>query len=137
MEAFPDVPTSDVPVEAGTLEAFVKRDVDRVGLPRDGFMIAVDEASGEVAGYASLVFKPGSTTVAYHDMTAVRPAFRGRGIAGALKRATIAWAAAHGLKALEAGNDEQNAPMRAINRTLGYTPLPDWLEMQGPLAEGT
>ncbi len=55
-------------------------------------------------------------------MTAVRPAWRGRGIATALKRATIAWAMEHGVEGLETGNDEENAPMRAINRTLGYAP---------------
>ena len=134
MAAFPDIPTSDEPLEAGTLEAFIKRDVDRTGVPRDGFMVALDEASGEAVGYASLVFVPGSTTIAYHDMTAVRPADRGRGIAAALKRATIAWAVEHRLEWLETGNDEENAPMRAINRTLGYQPMPDALEMQGPLA---
>ena len=134
VEAFPDIPTSDEPVEPGTLEAFINRDVDRAGVPRDAFMLAVDEATGEVAGYANLILRPGSTTVAYHDMTAVRPAFRGRGIAAALKRATIAWAIEHGLEALETGNDERNAPMRAINRKLGYTPLPDELDLQGPLA---
>jgi mycothiol synthase len=137
VEAFPDIPTSDEPVEPGSLEAFIERDVDRVGVPREGFMVAVDAASGEVAGYANLIFMPGSTTVAYHDMTAVRPDFRGRGIAAALKRATIAWAIDNGLEALETGNDEENAPMRSINRALGYTPLPDDLEMQGPLAPAT
>ena len=100
-------------------------------------MIAVDDASGEVAGYASLIFAAGSTTVAYHDMTAVRRAYRGRGIAGALKRATIAWAVAHGLEALDTGNDELNAPMRAVNLALGYRPAPDWIGLQGPLAART
>jgi len=137
IEAFPDIPTTDEPIEVGTLDAFVARDVDRVGVPQDGFMIAVDEASGDVAGYASLIFVPGSSTVAYHDMTAVRPAYRGRGIAKALKRATIAWAIRQGLEALETGNDEQNAPMRAVNLALGYQPIPDALSLQGPLAPET
>lgn len=134
LEAFPDIPTGDEPIDVGTLDAFTARDVDRVGVPKDGFMVAVDEATGEVAGYASLIFAAGSTTIAYHDMTAVRPAFRGRGIAAALKRATIAWAVANGLEALDTGNDEENAPMRAVNLALGYQPVPDWLGLQGPLA---
>jgi GNAT superfamily N-acetyltransferase len=137
VEAFPDIPASDEPLEAGSLEEFVKRDVERTGVPGDGFMVALDDATGEVVGYASLMFVPGSTTIAYHDMTAVRPADRGRGVAAALKRATIAWAAEHGLEWLETGNDEENGPMRAINRSLGYAPMPDALEMQGPLAPGT
>jgi GNAT superfamily N-acetyltransferase len=133
IETFPDIP-GDEPIEVGSLEAFVARDVDRTGIPRDGFFIAIDEATGRVAGYASLVFSPGSTTEAYHDMTAVRRAYRSRGIAGALKRATIAWAVEHGLEALDTGNDEHNAPMRAVNLALGYRPVPDWIELQGPLA---
>ena len=134
VEAFPDVPTGGDPLYAGSVEEFVIRDVDRPGSPRDAFMIAVEENTGNVAGYASLIFDPGSTTVATHQMTAVRPAFRGRGIATALKRATIAWAVDHGLEALETGNDERNAPMRAVNAGLGYRPLPDWIGMFGPLS---
>ena len=47
-------------------------------------------ASDRVVGYASLFMLPGSTTRAYHDMTAVLREQRGRGIARALKAATIA-----------------------------------------------
>lgn len=133
LDAFPDIPQAE-PINVGSLEDFAERDVDRVGIPKDAFFVASDDASGEVAGYASLSYAAGSTTIAYHDMTAVRRAFRGRGIAGALKRATIAWAVEHGLEALETGNDEQNAPMRAVNLALGYRPLPDWIGLRGPLA---
>ncbi len=136
VEAFPDIPTSGEPLDPGSLEAFTARDVDRVGIPKDGFLVAVDEGSGHVVGYASLIFAPGSRVLAYNDMTAVRPAFRGRGVATALKQATIAWAIGHGLEAIETGNDVENAPMRAVNLALGYTPIPDVLELQGPLAPG-
>ncbi len=33
LEAFPDIPSDDDPVDVGTLEAFTARDVDRVGIP--------------------------------------------------------------------------------------------------------
>jgi GNAT superfamily N-acetyltransferase len=134
VEALPDVPTSDEPMHAGTLEEFVARDVERHDVPLDGFFVALDEALDEVVGYAIVAYRPGSHEVAYHDMTAVRPAYRGRGIASALKRASVAWAIEHGLQALETGNDVENAPMLAINARLGYTPLPDLLYLQGPLA---
>ncbi len=133
LDTFPDIP-QDEPVHVGSLEDFAARDVDRVGIPKDALFVAQDDASGEVAGYASLCYSAGSTTVAYHDMTAVRRAFRGRGIAGALKRATIAWAVEHGLERLDTGNDEANAPMRAVNARLGYRPIPDVLTLRGPLA---
>ena len=93
-------------------------------------MIALDAGSGEVVGYASLIFVPGSKAIV-HDMTTVRRAWRGRGVAGALKRATV-WALANGPEALETGNDVANAPMRAINARLGYGPLADQIAFRGP-----
>jgi GNAT superfamily N-acetyltransferase len=134
VEAFPDIPTGGEPMYVGTFEEFVARDVDHVDVPRDAFILAVDEATGEVAGYGNLEYEPGNPRVAWHEMTAVRPAWRGRGIATAIKQAVIAWAIANGLEALETGNDETNAPMRAVNARLGYRPLPDVIGFQGPLA---
>jgi mycothiol synthase len=134
LEALPDIPTADEPITVGTLAAFVARDVDQPDIPRDAFQLLVEDATGEVAGYASLVFAAGSSVLAYHDMTAVRRAHRGRGLAGVLKRATIAWAIDHGLEALQTGNDERNLPMRAVNLALGYRPMPDRLGLRGPLA---
>ena len=48
-------------------------------------------------------------------MTGVARAERGRGIAAAMKRHAIAWAAAHGLHTLEAENVEANAAIRMLN----------------------
>jgi GNAT superfamily N-acetyltransferase len=131
--AYPDIP-SEKPIAVGSYEEFVARDVRRDGIPSDALAIAVDDATGEVAGWASLLFVPGSSTIAWHDMTAVHPRWRGRGVATALKRATIQWAVEHGLEILETGNDTANGPMRAVNAKLGYRPIPDMLTMSGPLA---
>ena len=90
--ALPDIPHGDQPIIAGTLEEFRVRDIDRPGMPQDAFMLALDAGSDTVVGYASLLMVPGRADVAWHDMTAVLPEYRGRGIAKALKRATIAWA---------------------------------------------
>jgi mycothiol synthase len=130
VETFPGIPGSD-PLAAGDLTEFRARDVDRPGMPADAFVVAVDRVSGEVAGYASLVFVAGSTTRAIHDMTAVRAAWRGRGLATAMKRATIAWAIDHGLTALETGTDEANGAMQAVNARLGYEPRPDEVTLRG------
>jgi GNAT superfamily N-acetyltransferase len=118
----------------GSLDEFRIRDIERPGIRPDGFAIAIDDATGKVVGYASLIFEPGSTTRAFHDMTAVVRDWRGRGVAASLKRATIGWAIEHGLEWLETGNDVANAPMRALNARLGYRPLPDYIEFRGPLA---
>ena len=134
LETFPDVPGGE-PMAVGDLAEFRARDVDRPSVPKDAFYVAVDTERDRVVGYACLM-QPASTTVAYHDMTAVLRAYRGRGIARELKNATIAWAIEHGLTALETGNDEANAPMRAVNARLGYRPLPDEVLMRGPLFSG-
>jgi GNAT superfamily N-acetyltransferase len=134
VETFPDIPTGGEPVAAASLAEFRARDVDRPSIPPGGFAIALDETSGRVVGYASLVFLPASTTVAYNDMTAVSRPFRGRGIAVALKRALVAWAIGAGLERIETGNDPANEPMRAINARLGYRPLTDQVTYRGPLA---
>lgn len=136
-EAFPDIPTAGEPVAALSLEGFRERDIDRADVPKGGFAIVVDDATGEAVAYASLRFMPGSTTVAWHDMTAVRPAYRGRGLALLAKQATIAWAVRNGVETLNTGNDTDNAPMRAVNAKLGYVPAPDSVDLQGPLAPGT
>jgi GNAT superfamily N-acetyltransferase len=130
LEALPDIPGGD-PIAAGDLAEFRARDVDRPSIPAGGFKIAVEADTNRVIGYASLIFVPGSSTVAWHDMTAVLRDWRGRGVARALKLATIGWAIGHGLEALETGNDDDNAPMRAVNLRLGYRPLPDEVTMRG------
>jgi len=132
-EALPDIP-GDGPEAPATLEEFRTRDVDRAIIPPGGFIIAIDDATGRVAGYANLMLVPGRATIAWHGMTAVARAWRGRGLARALKAGTIAWALDNGLEALEGSNDIDNAPMRAVNRRLGYQPEPDEIQFRGPLA---
>ena len=132
-EALPDIP-GDGPMAPGTLEEFRTRDVDRPAIPAGAFILGIDRATGAVVGYANLMLSPGNPKVAWHGMTGVARAWRGRGVASALKRATIAWAIANGLDALEGANDIVNAPMRAVNRRLGYTPQPDEVGFRGPLA---
>jgi mycothiol synthase len=132
-EAFLDIPGGDGPMSTGDLAEFRARDVDRPGIPADGFAVAVERASGRVVGYAALMLKPGNPTVGFHDMTAVAPSWRRRGLASALKGRTIGWAIDRGLVALETGSDEGNVAMQAVNARLGYRPTPDLLTMRGPL----
>ncbi len=134
LEAFLDIPGGDQPMAVGDITEFRARDVDRPGIPAGGFAIALERATGQVVGYASLLSKAGSPGVAVHDMTAVRRAWRGRGLATALKLRTIGWALDNGLVALETGNDEANLAMQAVNRRLGYRPLADLLTMRGSIA---
>jgi mycothiol synthase len=131
LDAFRDIPGGDEPMAVGDLAEFRARDVDRPGIPPDAFVVAIDEADGDVVGYASLLFVGATRRVGFHDMTAVRRDWRGRGIAMALKLATIAWAIDHDVEALATENDRANAAMRAVNLRLGYGPRPDELTMPG------
>lgn len=137
LATFGDIPGGEEPMTVGDLAEFRARDVDHPNVPPDAFIVAVETATDRVVGYANLHLAPsGLAGWAWHDMTAVIREWRGRGVAGSLKRATIRWAIEHGLDALRTGNDVDNAPMRAVNARLGYQPMPDLLTMRGPRFDG-
>ena len=60
------------------------------------------------------------TDRAFHDLTGVKRAHRGRGIAAALKATQIAWAKEHGYTSLQTANEVRNAPIRHLNAKHGY-----------------
>lgn len=91
--------------------------------------IAVD--GDIVAGFAKLSLT--GPTIAGHSMTGVRRAWRGRGIAGALKAASINWALANGYTELYTSNEERNTPIQRLNARLGYQPRTDRIHLVGPL----
>ena len=61
---------------------------------------------------------------AYNVHTGIMRGFRRRHIALALKLAAIRYARKHDIRTLTTGNDSLNAPMLALNRKLGYVPVP-------------
>jgi GNAT superfamily N-acetyltransferase len=85
----------------------------------------------EVVGLAKLSLT--APTAAGHSMTEVRRAWRGRGIAGALKATEINWALAHGYTELHTSNEERNAPIQRLNARLGYRPGIGRIYLVGPL----
>jgi GNAT superfamily N-acetyltransferase len=117
-EAYPDEPGSG-DAEMEPFEGWLSQDMQVSGDRAEAVFVAL--AEGEVAGYAKLSMSVRQGYV-MHDMTGVKRAFRGRGIASALKRAEIAWAKREGYRTLETFNDEENAPIRALNEKHGYTP---------------
>ena len=82
-EAYPDVP-GDEGTPMDSFEEWLSKDMQGDGDRPDATFVAL--VDGEVAGYAKLSLSKADTKVAYHDMTGVLRAFRGRGIAAALKR---------------------------------------------------
>lgn len=69
----------------------------------------------------------------YNLMTGVMPEYQGRKIAQALKLTTIRFAKAQGADYIATNNDSTNAPMLAINRKLGYVPMPGLYRLVNPL----
>ena len=129
VEAAPDIPTEGG-VEAWPFERWRSIVFDApVSLP-EAAVVAV--AEGEVVGSAFLYAM--TDGAAEHGLTAVRRAWRSRGIATALKRAQINWARAAGYTELHTSNDETNFAMRGINARLGYEPTPAFVMVRGPLA---
>ena len=87
----------------------------------EGQILAADE--DEYIGLAAVGYFV-ETNSMYNMITGVLPDYRGRKIAQALKLLTIRCAKAFGAATIRTNNDSENAPMLAINRKLGYKPLP-------------
>jgi mycothiol synthase len=130
-EAMPDIPYYTVPMSAGPLEKFAARSFAGPKYIPEAMFIAVRD--DEVVGYAQLAWMSRAAGIADHAMLAVRRAWRGRGIAKALKARQITWALDNGLTELRTGNDERNASARAVNANFAYTPLPEQIGYRGPL----
>ena len=82
------------------------------------FVAMVDD----VAAAVSLLVADPESGRAMNMFTGTLRAYRGRGLALAVKLATTHWAAANGITQIVTDNDETNAGMLAINRRLGYKP---------------
>jgi GNAT superfamily N-acetyltransferase len=97
--------------------------------PPEAYFIALD---GEhVLGYGYLEHEDGQWK---NGFMAVAREARGRGIAGAIKRAQIAWAKANGVASLRTANEVRLEGMLAMNRRFGYRTLYDEIVLRGPAA---
>ena len=103
------------------------------GASDDSRAVFVALENGEVVGYAKLSFSEDTTERAFHDLTGVKRAHRGRGIAAALKRTQIAWAKANGYTSLQTSNEVRNEPIRRLNERYGYVLEPGVVIVRGSL----
>jgi GNAT superfamily N-acetyltransferase len=134
LEASPDVPGwEDELVEP--FEDWLAHDMQGSGDRPEATFVAL--AGEEVVGYAKFSLTAAQPTTAHHDLTGVKRAWRGRGIARALKATQIRWAKANGYEELRTRNDERNAPIRHLNREFGYVPAIGRIYLRGPLAGTT
>ena len=131
VEASPDVPGYE-DEEHESFEAWLTHDMSGPGDSREATFVAL--AGDEVVGYAKFSIGTARPTHAYHDLTAVKRAWRGRGVARALKAAQIGWAKASGFEELRTQNDERNEPIRRLNAEFGYAPAIGRIFLRGPLA---
>jgi mycothiol synthase len=129
LEAAPDIPTEGV-IEAWSFDRWRSGFLDAPNALPQAAAIAI--ADDRVVGSAVLTAL--SDGAAEHGLSAVRRAWRGRGIATALKSAQIEWARRAGYTELHTLNDETNLWMRGINERLGYEPRPAFVMVRGPLA---
>jgi mycothiol synthase len=128
LEIHPDIPGfGDVAGE--TFEDWMTHQMQRPTDSPEATFIAL--AGEEVVGFAKLSLT--TPTAAGNSMTAVRRAWRGRGIASALKATEINWALANGYTELHTSNEERNTPINRLNARLGYRPGVGRIYLVGPL----
>ena len=127
LEADADIPTA-APINTGTVERWVERHIEPLTLRELSFAAL---AGGEVVGFA--IAGKSVPGVAEHWMTGVKRAWRGRGVALALKQSQIAAAKDAGYERLRTQNDLANAAMRRVNDKLGFRSRLEWIHFAGPL----
>lgn len=127
LEAFPDIPGSEDRL-AEPFDSWLARD------SRAAAHTFVAVAGEEVVGFAKLAPTHARPKVADNHLTAVRRAWRRRGIARALKAAQLAWAKEHGFEPLQTRTELRNEPMRRLNEELGYEAAVGRVYLRGPLS---
>ena len=125
LPAFQDMPT--VSVQTVTAQEW---DSEWMTDPDATFLALAGE---EVIGCAGLLPDPDQPHRAEYGLTAVRRDWRRRGVAAALKRTTLAWAAAHGLTEVYTWTQRGNDDMRALNTHLGFTTRAESIRLSAPL----
>jgi GNAT superfamily N-acetyltransferase len=130
LEAEADTP-SEEPIVTRPYETWRRLELEAPDTVADGQFVAL--AGDAPVSYAFIAPSDTEEGVAWHQMTGTLRAWRGRGVAGALKRAAVLWARESGIEHLRTSNDELNGPMLAINRRMGYRPLPARITMRGPV----
>lgn len=103
---------------------------DEATFPEGSFVALAD---GEIVGYSGLCRLGDEETAAEDGLTVVRRDWRGRGLATALKRAELAWAAANGIREIVTWTQRGNDGMRAVNERLGYAYRSVTVNVRGPI----
>ena len=98
--------------------------------PPEAYFVALED--GKPVGYGFLERKGEEW---WNGFMAVARAARGRGVAGAIKRAQLEWAKANDIASLKTATEVRLVQMRALNERFGYRRLYDEIVMRGPAAQ--
>jgi ribosomal protein S18 acetylase RimI-like enzyme len=96
----------------------------------EGSFVARD---GEAYVGASSLLESGVSGVIDQGFTVVRPGYRGRDIAQAVKLRTTVYAREKGARYIRTHNDSENHSMLAVNRKLGFEKRAEWITFEKPL----
>jgi mycothiol synthase len=97
----------------------------------EAMFLALD--GDEIVGCAGLEYDQDRPDRSEHAFTAVARKWRRRGLASALKRLTLHFAAEHGVREVYTWTQRDNADMRALNERLGYVYGRESITVRGPL----
>lgn len=119
-----DIPGSEV-WTMGPFEEWLKETLNWPGVSPEAYWVALD---GDRPVGTALLARQGPNA-AWNAYTSVDRAYRGKGIARALKLRTVEWARRNGVDLIYTGNNAENHRMLAINISLGYQMLPREVEV--------
>lgn len=127
LEVGEDVPRVDA-YTPQPLEQHMKRLLENPDWLPDAHFLAQD--GDRYVAESNLFRSQQLPDVFYQGITGTRRAYRGRGVALALKLRTVAYARRRGIREIRTWNDTLNAPMLHINMKLGFVRQPAWITFE-------
>jgi len=118
----------------------IVREYERIGRERGQqrlMVLAIEDATGETAGYTEIFYDPRIPSVLHQGGTAVIPAYRGKGIGKWVKARMVERVLREMPKAryVRTENAGSNAAMLAINVGMGFKPAWEEVIWQAPVPD--
>ncbi len=128
-----DIP-EDHPEDAISEDDFRHHVLGDPELSYEGSAVVVDPGGRPVA--LAFLLVDGEQGVGMNEMTGTLREYRGRGLARLAKLATVRWACERGVRELATEVDDRNAPMLAVNRSVGYRTTHTRVTLARPAQDG-